>query len=78
MKRLSIISSLLLLSCTKTEEKKVVFNYKCERPEEIPDTLVGGYPVYWDCDWHASYVNGRVSLERDSLSRITAVKRILK
>jgi hypothetical protein len=78
MKRLSIIFSLLLLSCTKTEEKKVVFNYKCERPAEIPDTLKGGTPVHWDCDWHSSYVNGRVSLSRDSTGAVTGITRILE
>jgi hypothetical protein len=77
MKKLILL--LALVSCNKSEsDQRVAFNYRCDRPAEIPDTLVGGYPVYWDCDWHASYVNGRVSLERDSLSRITAVKRILK
>lgn len=77
MKKLILI--LALVSCTKTEsETGTAFNYRCERPDEIPDTLVGGAPVYWDCDWHASYVNGRVSLERDSLSRIVAVKRFIK
>lgn len=39
--------------------ESVPFDYTCQRPDDIPDTLRDGTKVYWDCDWQASYLNKR-------------------
>ncbi|MFW9948499.1 MAG: hypothetical protein ACFFKA_00060 [Candidatus Thorarchaeota archaeon] len=38
----------------------------CVKPVDIPDTLVTGEKVDWDCNWQASYNAGNVHVIRDN------------
>jgi len=77
MKKLIVIVAVLFLtSCeTQRDPNHVAYDYTCDRPTEIPDTMKGGTPIHWDCDWHASYVTGHVKILRDSSGRVTSIGR---
>ena len=39
-----------------------VYTYECEKPTCIPDTLVTGEQIYWDCRWNRAFLNGNVKV----------------
>ena len=75
-----IVVSILYFGISYDREidpNRVPYDYTCTRPEEVPDTMRGGTPIYWDCDWNASYYSGNVTILRDSLERVTSIGRAM-
>lgn len=72
--------AVVLVKCTDTREPgwdKTPDYFYCKLPDEFPDTMYDGTPIYWDCDWEASYRVGNVYTKVNDNGDIVYVGRIL-
>jgi len=52
---------LIFYSCDNQGDTKI-YDYKCDRPSEIPEYFKNGKPVEWDCLWNDYYKDGKVQI----------------
>lgn len=77
MKKLILILAVVVLTgCANDRPPHIEDPHHCYRPDDIPETLVTGETIYWDCVWQEAYNDGRVQVVHDSNGDVIAVAKL--
>ena len=74
-KILSLIAILILPLIGCDSEPDVADPHTCHRPADVPEKLITGEVVYWDCLWQESYNCGDFQVIYDENGDPIAVAR---